>query len=283
MNMLHRTVRRLERLEKLDRLSKPLAAAVGRAVRPRTVRNLLSGTNLGHPLHPMLTDLPIGAWTMSLLLDTAGGPAAEPAADLLVAVGAAAALPTAASGLNDWADTVGPETRVGLIHATLNTGALSLYLASLGARACSRRRLGRTLALAGFGTLLAGSYLGGHLSFVKGVNVNRTAYEERPGDWTQVTPEEGLAEGEHRKVSAGSEQVLLYRTAGQVYALSNTCSHMGGPLDEGTFADGCVTCPWHGSTFRLADGSIVRGPASTPQPHYETRVQDGRIEVRSVS
>ena len=266
-----------------NRVAKPLAAAVGRAVRPRAVRNLLSGTNLGHPLHPMLTDLPIGAWTMLVLLDTAGGPAAEPAADLLVAAGVATALPTAAAGLNDWSDTYGPVTRVGLVHATVNTGALSLYLASLAARACSRRRLGKALALAGFGTLLVGSYLGGHLSFVDGVNVNRTAYEERPAGWTPVIPEGGLAEGEHRKVDAGGEQVLLYLTGGQVYALSSTCSHMGGPLDEGTFADGCVTCPWHGSIFRLTDGSIVRGPASTPEPHYETRVQDGRIEVRSVS
>lgn len=283
MTMLHAAVRRLERLEKLDRLAKPLTAAVGRAVRPQAVRNLLSGTSLGHPLHPMLTDLPIGAWTMSMLLDTAGGPAAEPAADLLVAVGAVTALPTAAAGLNDWSDTYGPATRVGLVHAAVNTGALSLYLGSLAARACSRRRLGKALALAGFGALMVGGYLGGHLSFVEGVNVNRTAYEDRPTDWTPVIPEGELAEGEHRKVAAGGEQVLLYRTNGRVYALSSTCSHMGGPLDEGTFSDGCVTCPWHGSVFRFADGAIVRGPASTPQPCYETRVVAGRIEVRSIS
>jgi uncharacterized membrane protein len=114
---------------RLSILSGPLARTVGRAVRPRVVRNLLSGTYLGHPLHPVLTDLPIGAWVMSALLDAAGGPAAEGAADLLVAAGVVAAVPTAAAGLNDWSDTSGPETRVGLVHAAVNTTALSLYLA----------------------------------------------------------------------------------------------------------------------------------------------------------
>ena len=88
MNILHQAARRLERLEALDKVARPLAGAVGRAVRPRVVRNLLSGTDLGHPLHPMLTDLPIGAWVMSALPDAAGGPAAEGAADLLVTAGA---------------------------------------------------------------------------------------------------------------------------------------------------------------------------------------------------
>src|SRR2546429_5163192 len=108
MNILQQAARRRERLEGLDRVAKPLAGAVGRAVRPRVVRNLLSGADLGHPLHPMLTDLPIGAWVMSALLDAVGGPAAEGAADLLVTAGVVAAVPTAAAGLNGWAGTVRP-------------------------------------------------------------------------------------------------------------------------------------------------------------------------------
>ena len=283
MNVLHQTVRRLERLEVLDKVAKPLAETVGCAVRPRVVRNLVSGTNMGHPLHPVLTDLPIGAWMMSALLDAAGGPAAEEAADLLVTAGVVAAVPTAAAGLNDWSDTSGPETRVGLVHAALNTTALSLYLASLIARARGRRRGGKTLSLAGLGVLLGGGYLGGHLSFVRGVNVNRTAWEHPPHQWTPVLADTDLADGKHCKADAGGAPVLLYRTAGTVYALASTCSHMGGPLEEGTISDGCVTCPWHGSTFRFADGTIVRGPASTPQPCYQTRLQDGRIEVRAIT
>jgi len=281
MKILQQTVRRLERLEALDKVAKPLAEAVGRAVQPRVVRNLLSGTDLGEPLHPVLTDLPIGAWVMSALLDTAGGPAAEGAADLLVTAGVVAAVPTAAAGLNDWSYTAGPQTRVGLVHATLNTTALSLYLASAVARARGRRRGGKALSLAGLGVLMGGAYLGGHMSFGMGVDVNRTAWQQPPHQWTPVLAEADLADGEHRKADADGVPVLLYRTAGTVHALASTCTHMGGPLEEGTISDGCVTCPWHGSTFRFADGSIVRGPASTPEPCYQTRIQDGRIEVRA--
>jgi nitrite reductase/ring-hydroxylating ferredoxin subunit len=283
MNILRQAVRRIERFEALDKVARPLAAAVGRAVRPRVVRNLLSGTYQGHPLHPVLTDVPIGAWMMSALLDAAGGPAAEGAADLLVAAGVVAAVPTAAAGLNDWSDTTGPETRVGLVHAAVNTTALSLYLASLVARARGRRRGGQALGLAGLGVLSGGAYLGGHLSFGMGVDVNRTAWEQRPDQWTPVLADTELADGQHRKADAGGASVLLYRTAGTVYALDSTCTHMGGPLEEGTISDGCVTCPWHGSTFRFADGTIVRGPASTPEPRYQTRIQDGRIEVRALT
>jgi nitrite reductase/ring-hydroxylating ferredoxin subunit len=184
------------------------------------VRNVLSGTNLGHPLHPALTDLPIGAWGMATLLDR-GGPRCEPGADLLVG--------------------------------------------------------------AGFSVLVAGAYLGGHLSFARAVNVNRTAVEDRPRDWTPVLSEAELGEGQHRRVNADGAPVLVARVDGQVWALANTCSHAGGPLDEGTVRDGCVVCPWHGSTFRLADGEIVRGPASAPQPSYETRVRDGKIELRALA
>jgi nitrite reductase/ring-hydroxylating ferredoxin subunit len=131
--------------------------------------------------------------------------------------------------------------------------------------------------------LLTGAYLGGHLSFARGVNVNRTAWPEGPQDWTPVLPDADLPEGDHRMVAAAGVPVLLYRTAGTVWALANTCSHMGGPLDEGTIVEDCVTCPWHGSIFRFADGAVVRGPARSPQPRYETRVSGDRIEVRVVS
>jgi len=281
MNILQQVARRLERLEALDKVAKPLAGAVGRAVRPRVVRNLLSGTDLGHPLPPMLTDLPIGAWVMSAPLDAAGGPAAEGAADLLVTAGVVAAVPTAAAGLNDWSDTAGPETRVGLVHAAVNTTALSLYLASVVAGARGRRRGGKALGLAGLGVLPGGGYLGGHLCFVLGVEVNRTAWEQRPQQWTPVLADTELADGELCRADAGGVPVLLYRTDGTVYAPASTCTHMGGPLQEDTISDGCVTCPWPGSTFRFADGSIVHSPASTPEPCYQMRIQNGRIEVRA--
>lgn len=281
MPALHRLVTQLERSTRLDPLAKPLLAAASKAVRPRAVRNLLSGTSVGHPLHPVLTDVPIGAWSMATLLDTIGGPSAAGAADLLVAAGILAAVPTAATGVNDWSDTYGAETRVGVVHASANLTALSLYVASLVARRRGRRGHGKVLGVAGFGVLLAGGYLGGHLSFVKGVNVNHTAFEQGPQEWTPVLADGDLGPGEHRKVVAAGVSVLVVRGADGLLAMANTCSHAGGPLDEGELADGCVTCPWHGSIFRLRDGTIVRGPASTPQPTYEARVHDGQIEVRA--
>jgi nitrite reductase/ring-hydroxylating ferredoxin subunit len=168
-----------------------------------------------------------------------------------------------------------------LVHASSNTTALLLYTASLATRMSGRRGVARALGFAGLGILATGGYLGGYLSFVRGVNVNRTAFEDRPTDWTRVAADVDLADGTPLKATAGAASIMLYRKDGRVHALANTCSHMGGPLGEGTVDDGCVTCPWHGSTFRLDDGSIVRGPASTPQPTYEVRVADGQIEVRA--
>lgn len=280
MSVQHKVLRQIEQLTALDKAAKPLAKLVGRAVQPRPVRNLLSGAQLGHPLHPMLTDVPIGAWTAAAVLDAVGGVGAEPAADLLVGTGILAAVPAAASGLNDWSDTYGPETRIGLVHAAANVVGLGLYIGSMFARLRGNRTSGRALGFAALTTVAAGGYLGGHLAFVKGVNVNHTAFELQPEEWTPVLAEAELAEGAHRAVTAAGTPVLLARDGGRLHALANTCSHAGGPLEEGTFADGCVTCPWHGSIFRLADGSVVRGPASVAQPAYDTRVRDGQIEVR---
>ncbi|QTG80823.1 Rieske 2Fe-2S domain-containing protein [Arthrobacter crystallopoietes] len=280
MNVLHQVVEKLEDLEILDKVAEPYAAIVHRVYKPRFLRNVLSGTYLGHPLHPLLTDLPIGAWSMATLLDTLGGESSEPAADLLVLAGIATAIPTAASGSNDWSDTQGKERRVGLVHALSNSTAVSLYAASLIARKKGNRQAGKVLGLAGFGVLTVGGYLGGYLSYSKGVNVNRTAWREGPAEWQTVLAESELSEGHLRKVDLDGVSVVLYRDGGQIHALDSVCSHMGGPLEEGTVSDGCVTCPWHGSTFRLSDGGIVRGPASNPQPVYEARVIDGGIEVR---
>lgn len=283
MALLHKIVRRLEGIDWLDKLAEPLIALVQRAVRPQPVTDLLSGARLGHPLHPMLTDLPIGAWSMSAVLDATGRPDTENAADLLVGAGILTALPTAASGWNDWSHTIGGERRIGVVHAAANTTALGLYTASLIARRTGNRRGGKALGLAGFAVLMVGGYLGGYLSFGRAVNVNHTAFEHRPDDWTPVLDDAELPEGQHRTARAGEASVLLSRQYGQVLAIANTCSHAGGPLNEGQLADGCVTCPWHSSIFRLTDGSIVRGPASNPQPAYDTRIRDGHIEVRARS
>ena len=278
--MLHGLMKRIEKAERLDAVAQPLSSSVQKAVKPAAVRNLLSGTWLGHSVHPLLTDVPIGLWTASTILDLVGGEDAEPASDLLVAVGLASALPTAVTGMNDWSDTSGGDRRLGVVHALANTLGLGLFAASLVARRNGNRGTGKTLGVLGYTSLLAGGYIGGHLSYGKGVNVNRTAFEAPPEGWTPVLDEAELADDRAKLARVGDVGVMVYREGDRVLALANTCTHMGGSLADGDIHDGCVTCPLHGSTFRLEDGSVVRGPATVPQPAFEVRVRGARVEVR---
>jgi nitrite reductase/ring-hydroxylating ferredoxin subunit/uncharacterized membrane protein len=277
----------VERLAGLDQLDEP-ATTIGKTVRelvpPGPVKDALSGTWLGHALHPVLTDLPIGTWTSAVLLDWLGGRAGEPAADRLIALGIAFTPPTAATGMTDWADSVAGDPavrRVGLVHAAANTGATLLFGVSWAARRSGARGTGKLLALAGLGVLAGSGYLGGHLSYAKGIGVDQTAFEEPPDDWTPALRDGDLPEGESRYAEVGGVGVMVARVGGELYALSSRCSHRGGPLDEGELSDGCVTCPLHGSTFRLADGSVERGPAPYPQPAWHVRLRDGVIELKA--
>jgi nitrite reductase/ring-hydroxylating ferredoxin subunit/uncharacterized membrane protein len=281
--LLENAMKRLEQAEGLDDPAEKLVAVVGPAVRPRLVKNALSGTWLGHRFHPLLVPLPIGFWTGALLFDLIATKRARWAADTLVGAGIAAAVPTAAAGLSDWADAEPEGRRVGLVHASCNTLALLCYSSSLAARLLGWRKAGVGLGLAGAAAISAGGYLGGHLSYVQAVGVEKKRFAGGPAEWTAVLDAADLAEGAPRVVRAGDTEVLLYREAGRLHALWASCTHEFGPLAEGRFADGCVTCPWHGSTFRLADGKVVRGPAAASQPVYETRVSDsGKVEVRAV-
>jgi nitrite reductase/ring-hydroxylating ferredoxin subunit/uncharacterized membrane protein len=279
--LLESALKRLERATVLDQPAGKLAAAVAAATRPRQVKNALSGTWLGHRLHPALVPGPIGLWGGALLFDGIATAPARFAADVLVGAGIAVAVPTAAAGLSDWSDTPPEARRVGLVHATFNTVALACYSGSLLARLLGRRKPGVLLSLVGAGALGVGGYLGGHLSYVQAVGVERKAFAGGPRDWTPVLAGDELPEGEPKLARAGDAEVVLYRERGRVYALAARCTHYGGPLHEGTFRDGCVTCPWHGSTFRLADGAVVRAPAASSQPVYETRMVDGKLEVRA--
>jgi nitrite reductase/ring-hydroxylating ferredoxin subunit/uncharacterized membrane protein len=281
MAITERVVREVEDLEALDRAARPLAAAAGRATQPRRVKNALSGTWLGHPLHPMLTDVPIGGWVAAGLLDLAGGAQAARAARCLVGFGVLAAVPTAAAGLSDWSDTYGAEQRVGLVHAAGNLTALSLQVASYLARRRGRRGAGVMLSAAGLGIMAGSAYLGGHLSFTRGVGVNHTAFQDNVADWTHVAMLSELAPDKLMRVMAAGVPVLLVRVGERVSALSATCVHAGGPLDEGELADGCVRCPWHGSMFRLSDGAAVRGPAAGGQPAWQVRVEGEQVQVRA--
>ena len=280
--LLEKAMKRLERADALDEPAGKLAKVVGAATRPRVVKNALSGTWLGHRFHPLLVPMPIGFWSGALLFDLVATRRARWAADTLVGAGIAAAVPTAAAGLSDWADAEPEGRRVGLVHASCNSLALLCYSASLAARLLGRRKAGVGLGLAGAAAMSAGGYLGGHLAYVQAVGVEKKRFAGGPAEWTAVLDAADLAEGAPRVVRAGDTEVLLVRDGGRLHALWASCTHECGPLAEGRFADGCVTCPWHGSTFRLADGKVVRGPAAASQPVYETRVTDGgKIEVRT--
>jgi nitrite reductase/ring-hydroxylating ferredoxin subunit/uncharacterized membrane protein len=276
---LHVLAQRVGELGALDGVAKRLGKAVRNALPPGDARDALSGRPLGHPLHPLMTDVPIGAWTSANVLDAMGGREAGRAAQRLVAVGVAAALPTAASGLLDWADTEPADDEVrrgGAVHAVANVAALTLYGSSLGVR-----RRARLLRLAGAAALAVGGHLGGHLSYAKAVGVDATAFGPALDDWTEAGPAGAIGEGEAVRRSAGGVDVVVVRREGRLFALADRCTHRGGPLSKGTVEDGCITCPLHGSRFRLTDGSVERGPSPYPQPTYDVREADGRLELRS--
>jgi nitrite reductase/ring-hydroxylating ferredoxin subunit/uncharacterized membrane protein len=271
-------------MQSLDGICGKAAGLVARATSRDVVKDTLSGTWLGHALHPMLTDLPIGAWVMASALDVTAGDAGARAARRLVGIGLVTAVPAAAAGWSDWSDTYGPPQRIGLVHALGNAAGVALQAASWAARRRGRHCAGATLSGVGLGVTLCAAYLGGHLSLVRGIGVSHTAFEEPVTDWTDVAAASDLSEGEPLRVTAQGVPVMLVRYEGDVYALSATCTHAGGPLDEGKIVgDGCIRCPWHGSVFRLADGEAVRGPASVDEPSWDVKVADGRISVRSAS
>ncbi len=269
-------LRPLTSFDRLDAPGKAVGKAVRRIIKPGPVKDALSGSWLGHPLHPSLTDVTIGTLTSAVLLDWLGGESSRPAAKRLIGIGLLSAAPTVASGLSDWSDSeFGDDAvrRVGIVHAALNLTGASLFAASLARRAGGSD--GRLLALAGGGALGAAGYLGGHLSFAEGVGVDRTVFEEAPEGWVATIAEDELQPGQLRCVVAEGTAVMLARSADGLHALSDRCSHRGGPLHEGELTGTEIKCPWHDSVFDIRDGSLIHGPAAYPQPAWDTRVRDG--------
>ncbi len=275
---------RLEHAKVLDTVIKPVSRALPRVL-PQRVRDVLHGTPIGHPLHPALTDLPIGAFSSVAILDAL--PGTGRAARALIAVGIAGAVPTALAGATDWSQLFREQQRVGLVHAAANQVALGLYAMSYAARRRGRPLRGKALAYGGFASMLGGAYLGGHLSFAQAAGANHAHAVPYlvPGGWHDVSALGDLPDGQAVRRVVDTVPVLLVRRGGQVAALADTCSHLAGPLHEGDLVDvqgsACIRCPWHGSTFRLDDGSVVHGPATAPQPRFDARVVSDRVEVRA--
>ncbi|WP_189343408.1 Rieske (2Fe-2S) protein [Streptomyces thermoviolaceus] len=274
----------------LDRLERePRADAVIEALRKGIRRlplgdrrDLLHGRWLGHPVHPLMVQVPVGSWLSAAVLDLY--PGRSRGAGVLVGVGLASAAPAALTGWVDWADLHREQQRVGLVHALANSAAVGLYAASLTCRVRGRRAAGRAYGFLGLTAVAAGGLLGGHLAYRQASGANHA--EEVPHvvteGWHRVGPMADFPVGEPVRRSVNDLPVLIVReSGGAVHALAERCSHLAGPLAEGTVSDGCVRCPWHGSVFRLSDGWNVRGPATAPQPAFDTRVtDDGQVEIR---
>jgi nitrite reductase/ring-hydroxylating ferredoxin subunit/uncharacterized membrane protein len=285
-----------ERLEAAFARSKPITGVANvvtgwlndafqfTALRP--LKLLLNGSWFGHPLHPVLTDIPIGAWTCTILLDLVAlltGARLGVAAGLTTGLGLAGAVATAATGLMDWMDTGDPEKSMGAVHAALNGTATILFAVSFAMRWHAHWQIGAAafvVALAGYGLLLAGCYLGGAIVYHRGAMINRNAFRAGPADFASALSPGELDDGRPRRVEVGGEPVLLVRAGDRILAVGAVCSHYGAPLEEGKVLDGAIVCPWHGSRFALGDGSVREGPACSALPCYETRVAGNQLQVR---
>ncbi|SFO24373.1 Rieske (2Fe-2S) protein [Actinomadura madurae] len=278
----------LEHARGLDRTIRVLSTAVRRTLRPGPVKDTLHGVPFGHPAHPPLTDVPIGMWLSAAVLDLM--PGTRRASQALVAAGLAGAVPTVLTGIADWSALHREQQRVGLIHAAGTATAGMLYSASLLARYQGRDAAGRAFGFAGLGALFAGTYLGGHLAFRQAAGASHADQLAHlvPLGWHDLCAADELPDGWPVARRLGYISLFVLRRGDDVHVLADRCSHLAGPLHQGRIitddnADTCVVCPWHGSTFRVADGSVLHGPATARQPTFETRVtEEGVLQVKPV-
>lgn len=283
---LFRAVGRWPWLQRLDdEVSRVVLPVYDRHRGDLAVELMHGGRWAGHSVHAALSDLPIGLWSGTLVLDLWGldvrqdGRRLDPAG-ALSAAGLLAALATVATGVTDWSVSDGEDRRVGLFHGLLNVTGTALQGASLAARLSERRNAARALSAAGLAVTAAAGYVGGHLVQGRAVMVSRVATHSGPGRWVRALPDAELPEDTPTGVDVDGRKVLLHRSGQELTALDDVCSHAGGLLSRGTVQGCAVECPLHGSRFDLRDGRILRGPAHQPQPVLPARVRDGWIEVR---
>jgi nitrite reductase/ring-hydroxylating ferredoxin subunit/uncharacterized membrane protein len=270
-------------------MAEPLSQAIRSAYSAagaggQRVKNAAHGVWLGHPLHPVFTDLPLGAWTTGLVLDavaaTTHDRGMERAGDVAIAVGLAGAAGAAITGLTDWSETSGRARRTGLVHGLLNIAATTLYATAYILRRSGARSSGQTCALAGYGIAIGAAWFGGDLVYDQRVGVTH-ATVDGPESFTAVAGAADVPDDSMKRVRHDDSDLLLVRQHGRTCALAHPCTHMGGPLSEGTLKNGSVVCPWHGSEFGLDDGHVINGPATRSQPCFDVRERGGQIEVKA--
>jgi nitrite reductase/ring-hydroxylating ferredoxin subunit len=279
---------RLADVTAFDKVIEPARQAVNAALRPQGVKDLLHGTWLGHSLHPVLVQVPVGSWLSAGLLDAV--PPLRPAATVLIGTGVVAAVPASLAGAADWSEQDVGVRRLGALHAVANTAALGLYVGSLVARGQRRGTLGRVLSYAGLGIAGGASAIGGHLSFAQssGASHSATAARALTSDWIDLGPLDDLPEDRPAlrtgKGSSVAVPLVAVRRGAKVDVFVGACAHLSGPLYEGAVEDvrghECLVCPWHGSAFDLDSGDPRRGPAANPQEKLEVRMESGRVMAR---
>ena len=281
--MLSEVVLRLvDRQRWLDRVGDVLGQVAGAAFDhlgplSKPLEDVLHGTPFGHPVHPAIIPVPIGAWTTALALDLAGN---EDGADLAVDLGLVGAISAAVAGLADWRYTEGTQRRAGVAHALLNIAGTTLYALSSFRRHSGNRAGAKTLSGLGYLCVVGGGYVGGDLAYALGTMVNRNAWVTGSSPYTPVMPLVDLPDSEPTRATVDGEDVVLVRRGETVYALRHSCSHLGGPLSEGKLEGDTIVCPWHGSRFNLEDGRVLDGPAAYHQPCYAARVRNGLVEIQ---
>jgi nitrite reductase/ring-hydroxylating ferredoxin subunit/uncharacterized membrane protein len=282
---LDAAVEAIERARALDPAVRATKKAVDAGLPDPDVRDALHGVWLGHPLHPALILLPLGSWISASVLDAL--PGRRDAARTLVGLGVVTVAPTALAGWADWSDLHPQQQRTGLVHAAANVVAAALQFASWRARRQGRQARGVTLSLAALTVGSAGAYLGGHLAYRQGAAVNHAeeAAHVLPEEWTRLCTLDELTDGTPRRLTLDGIPVFALRRGRHVDVLYDLCSHLSGPLSDGELSgtgdELCVTCPWHGSVFRVRDGQVRRGPTTYPQPVLQVRVgADGVVQAR---
>lgn len=250
----------------------------------RNVADVLHGKQIGHPLHPILTDLTIGSWTLSLFFDIWSlllrSPSSRKAADRLVTLGTLTAVPTALVGITDFSAIKQDAAGHGALHGLINTVTLFLFWRSVRNRAHGNHLSGFFYSLLGFGMMNLGAWLGGDMVYNHRVGVSHLPEKQVADDWTAILAVDELKANKPQRVELNGYPILLYKHGKNISTITAQCSHAGGPLEEGSIREGCVQCPWHGSVFDLTDGHVVHGPATLGQPRFQTRITDGQIEIR---
>jgi nitrite reductase/ring-hydroxylating ferredoxin subunit/uncharacterized membrane protein len=250
----------------------------------RPIQNFLNGTWLGHPVHSVVTDVPVGAMTVSIIADLIGQ---HTVADVSMVVGVLSMVAAAVTGLADYTEVDGTARNRATVHGTLMVVTLILYVVSLVIRSGNPpdRLVAILVALVGYGLLALAAAIGGDLVYLIGTHVNRNAWRGAGAKWIALDlgslPD--IPEGGPTKLRAGINDLAVVREGDRILAVHAVCSHAGGPLPEGRLVAGQIECPWHGSRFHVEDGHVARGPSMYDVPAYEVRrSESGNWEARRI-